>query len=51
MMIELNEFQRFGTLIAHEGPFKRVENAFLNDPECQKGGFWPFSGLRSFGST
>ena len=38
-------------LIAHEGSFKHVENAFLNDPEGQKWGFWPFLGLRSFGLT
>ena len=39
MMIELNEFQRLGALIAHEGLFKSVKNAFLNDPKCQKQGF------------
>ena len=39
MMIELNEFQRLGTLIAHKGSFKSVKSAFLNDPKCQKGGF------------
>ena len=50
-MIELNEFQHLGTLVAHEELFKSVKNAFLNDPKCQKGGFWPFSGLRSFGLT
>ena len=50
-MIEINEFQRKGTLIAHEGSFNSVKNAFLNDPKCQKGGFWPFFGLRSFGLT
>ena len=50
-MIELNELQRLGTLIAHEGSFKHVKNAFLNDPEYQKGVFWPFFGHRSFGLT
>ena len=39
MMIELNEFQRLGTLIAHEGSFKSHKNAFLNDPKCPNGGF------------
>ena len=37
--MKLNEFQHYGTLIAHEGSFKSVRNAFLNDPKCQKGGF------------
>ena len=37
--IELNEFQRLGTLIAHRGLFKSVKSAFLNDPKCQNGGF------------
>ena len=36
MMIELNEFQRLGALIAHEGLFKIVKIAFLNDPKGQK---------------
>ena len=26
-------------LTGHEGSFKSVRNAFLNDPKCQKGGF------------
>ena len=42
MMIDLNELRRLGTLIAHEGPFKSVKNAFLNDPEYQKGVFGHF---------
>ena len=50
-MIEINEFQHLGTLIAYEGSFKRVKNAFLNDPKCQKGGFYPFFGLKTFGLT
>ena len=51
MMIEMIELQRLETLIAHEGSFQSVKNAFLNDPKCQKGGFLPFFGLTSFGST
>ena len=39
MMIELNEFQRIGTVLSHEGSFKSLKNAFLNDPKCQKGCF------------
>ena len=39
MMIELNEFQRLGTLIAHKGSFRSGKSAFLNDPKCQKGVF------------
>ena len=35
----------------HFGSFKIQKNAFLDDPKCQKTGFWPFSGLRSVGST
>ena len=35
-MIELNEFQRIRTLIAHKGLFKIVLSAFLNDPKGQK---------------
>ena len=42
---------KFGADIAHAGSFKSLKNAFLNDPKCQKGGFWSFLGLRSFGST
>ena len=38
-MIELNECQRLGTLIAHKGSFRSVKSAFLNEPKCQKGGF------------
>ena len=43
--------QRYGHDIAHAGSFKSHKNAFLNDPKSQKGGFWPFFGLRSFGLT
>ena len=50
-MIKLNEFRHVGSLIGHEGSFISVKNAFLNDPNGQKGVFWPFFGLRSFGST
>ena len=28
---------------AHAGSFKNHKNAFLNDPNTQKWGFWPFS--------
>ena len=34
-----NKFQHLGTLIAYEGSYKRVKNALLNDPKCQKRGF------------
>ena len=44
-------FQRLATLPGHEGSFKSLKNAFLNDPKCQKGGFWPFSGDWVVGST
>ena len=50
-MIELNELQCLRTLIAHEGSFKSVTHAFLNDPKCQTGGLWPFFELRSSGLT
>ena len=50
-MIELSVVQQLATLPGHEGSFKNVTKAFLNDPKCQKGGFWPFFGLRSFGLT
>ena len=33
---------QLGHDIAHAGSFKSLKNAFLNDPKCQKGGFWPF---------
>ena len=32
--------------MAHVGSIKSDKNAFLNDPKCQKVGFWPFFGLR-----
>ena len=35
--------QQFGHDIAHAGSFKSPVNAILNDPKCQKGGFWPLS--------
>ena len=43
--------QQFGYNIAHAGSFKSCKNAFLNDPKCQKGGFWPFSWVWSVGSS
>ena len=50
-MIELNVFQLFAMLPGHEGSFKDHKNAFLNDPKSKKSGFWPFSGVKSVGST
>ena len=37
--------------ITHAGSFKIHKNAFLNDPNSQKWGFWPFSWVRCIGST
>ena len=51
IVVELNVFQHFATLPGHDGSFKNSQNAFLNDPKCQKGGFWPFSRLWSVGWT
>ena len=51
IVIELNVFQHLATSPGREGPFKNRKNPFLNDPKCQKRGFWPFSGVRSVGST
>ena len=50
-VIVLNVFQHSTTLPDHEGSFKCHKNAFLNDSKEPKSGFWPFSGLRSVGST
>ena len=47
----LNEFQHSATLPGHDGSYKNSQNAFLNDPKSQKGGFWPFSRVWSVGST
>ena len=49
IMIVVNVFQRLATLPGHEGSFKNRKNAFLNDPKCQKRGFWTFSGVSSVG--
>ena len=43
IMIELNVFQRLSTQPGHEGAFKSPKKAFMNDPKCQEGGFWPLS--------
>ena len=43
--------EQFGHHIAYAGSFKSHENAFLNDPKCQKWGFWPYSWVWSVGST
>ena len=51
IVIVLNVFQRFAMLPDHEGSLKNCKNAFLNDPKCQKRGFWSFSWVRSVGST
>ena len=51
ILIVLNVFQDSATLPGHGGSFKSHRNASLNDPKCKKRDFWPFSGLRSFGST
>ena len=50
-MIVLNVFQHSTTLPGHEGSFKNHWNAVLNDPKCQRRGFWPFSGCWSVGLT
>ena len=51
IVIELNVFQLSPMLPGHEGSFKDIKNAFLNDPKAQKRGFWPFSGVWSVRST
>ena len=43
IMIVLNDFQLSIMLPVREGSFKNHKNAFLNDPKCQKRGFWSFS--------
>ena len=42
-VIVLNVFQVSAMLPGLEGSFKDQKNAFLNDPEGQKRGFWLFS--------
>ena len=44
-------FWQFGCHMAHAGVFKYHKNPCLNDPKRQKWGVWPFSGVRSVGST
>ena len=44
-------FQPSAMLPGHEGSFKDHKNAFLNDPNSQKRGFWPLSGVGLVGST
>ena len=51
ILIELYVFHHSATLPGHNGSFRNPQNAFLNDPKCQKGRFWPFSWLRSVGLT
>ena len=51
IVLVLNVYQRSAMLPGHEGSFKDHKNAPLNDPKSQKIGFWPFSGVRSVGST
>ena len=45
IVIVLNVFQHSATLPGHDGSVKNPQNAFLNDPKCQKGGFGHFSDL------
>ena len=47
IVIVQNVFQLTAMLPGHEGSFKHLKNAFLNDPRGQKCDFWPFSGLWS----
>ena len=51
ILIELDVFQLSAMLPGHDGSFKDHKNAFLNDPNSQKRGFWPFSWVCSVGST
>ena len=51
ILIVLNVFQLSSTLPSHEGSFKNHKNIFLNDPKCEKRGFWAFSGVWSLGLT
>ena len=39
IMIEINVFLHLAFLLGHEGSFKSIKKAFLNDPKCQNGGF------------
>ena len=40
-----------GHRITQAGSFKNHKNAFLNDPNSQNWGFWPFSWVWNIGST
>ena len=51
IVIVLKVFQHLETSLGHEGPFRNHKNSFLNNPKCQYRGFWPFSWVRSVGST
>ena len=51
MMIEQYIFHHSAILPGHEESFKSLKKAFLNDPKCQKWGFWPLSWVWSVGST
>ena len=37
---------QFGNCITHPGSFKNWRNTFLDDPNSEKRGFWPFSSVR-----
>ena len=45
IVIEVNVLKHSARLTDHEGSFKYHKNAFLNDPNSQKWGFWPFSAV------
>ena len=49
--IVINGFGHWATLPDHGGSFKRYKNAFLNDPNGLKRGYWPFSQVWSVRST
>ena len=51
IVIVLNVYQLLAMLPGQAGSFKNQKNAFLNDPKCQNGGFWPLSGVWCVGST
>ena len=46
-MIVLNVYQPTAMLPGQAASFKNQKNAFLNDPNSQKRGFGPFSGVWS----
>ena len=51
IVIELNVFQLSGMLPGHGGSFKDHKMHFWMIRKPKKRGFWPFSGVWSFGST